>query len=373
MKIKRVYIDNYRFFSSFELKFETNKQNCSTGIYGHNGTGKTTVLKLIKILASTVHQYFNFLNNSGVDDKQKKFVLLFSLDEAYHRIQSKFGNINLEVEFENTKETAVKLAFRDGKILVNGAPLNHYLEKDSKSRLPGILAQFTNFYFYPSIAQLHSELLSQPSASNKKESSNPQVESFVDKLLPFLSAQGAIIEDWTNFTTLTSKELVPLSQQYKDSINNKSKQYNEFKAFLDNILEDKKLASVKDDVVWFSMERRGGSEELIRLQDLSAGEFHLITRIIKLYTSQCSNGLLMFDEPETSFHFEWQKKLLDIIHGVPGCTNNQIIFASHSEHLAQLCDQFIFLSYDSKECRVRVFDDSVAGPTSSQFVKETNA
>lgn len=363
MKLKRLYVDNYRLFNKFEINFEVSPASCSTGIYGKNGTGKTTILKLIKLLTSTVHSYFNFLSSPGIDDKQKRFVLLYSLDEVYARLSNLLGDIHLELDFVNTKATDAKLIFKEGKIWLGNTPLNHILNKDMKHEFPQIVEQFNNFYFYPSIAQVQGDLFRffpQPTsaASQEEKDKLPDSANVVDKLFPFLKQPEEAVNDLIR-TRLFKAELENLTKQYTEEFNGKSNKFSTIKKYIDSFLDGKKLASAKDGYIWFNIKRANNTEDLVPLEDLSAGERHLITKILKLYLSECSNGVLLFDEPETSFHFEWQSKLIDILTNVPGCKNNQFIFTSHSRDLANSCDQFIYINYDKEKCSISLFDDSI--------------
>lgn len=67
---------------------------------------------------------------------------------------------------------------------------------------------------------------------------------------------------------------------------------------------------------------------------LSSGEFHYFTTIISICASIEKNSLVLIDEPETSFHPEWQMKyvnhLKELLQSFNSC---HFIFGSHSHFI----------------------------------------
>jgi len=68
--------------------------------------------------------------------------------------------------------------------------------------------------------------------------------------------------------------------------------------------------------------------EDIELKDLSSGEKQLFFRILSLKRLNVNNAIILIDEPETSLHPEWQRKIIDVYRNIG--ENNQIIIATHS-------------------------------------------
>lgn len=72
--------------------------------------------------------------------------------------------------------------------------------------------------------------------------------------------------------------------------------------------------------------RRG--EEVIQLEDLSAGEKQFLLIIFKVFLMEEEPAVLLMDEPEISLHVDWQHELINVIRELnPNC---QLILATHS-------------------------------------------
>ena len=70
------------------------------------------------------------------------------------------------------------------------------------------------------------------------------------------------------------------------------------------------------------------SNEEFDINSLSSGEKHLFLSILSLKRLKVNNAIIIIDEPETSLHPEWQRKIIDVYKNVG--KNNQLIIATHS-------------------------------------------
>jgi len=66
----------------------------------------------------------------------------------------------------------------------------------------------------------------------------------------------------------------------------------------------------------------------MELKDLSSGEKQLFFRFLSLKRLNVNNTIIIVDEPETSLHPEWQRKIIKVYENIG--ENNQIIMATHS-------------------------------------------
>lgn len=73
-----------------------------------------------------------------------------------------------------------------------------------------------------------------------------------------------------------------------------------------------------------------GKKEPLSLQVLSSGEQHLIVLIGKLVFNTQKDSLVLIDEPEISFHPEWQERFLAIIEEIRKLNNFNVLIATHS-------------------------------------------
>jgi predicted ATP-binding protein involved in virulence len=73
-----------------------------------------------------------------------------------------------------------------------------------------------------------------------------------------------------------------------------------------------------------------GKKEPLALSVLSSGEQHLIVLIGKLVFNTTSGALVLIDEPEISFHPEWQEKFLSILDEIRKLNRFTVLVATHS-------------------------------------------
>jgi predicted ATP-binding protein involved in virulence len=90
-----------------------------------------------------------------------------------------------------------------------------------------------------------------------------------------------------------------------------------------------------------------GKREQLALSVLSSGEQHLIVLIGKLVFSTDRESLVLIDEPEISFHPEWQEKFLSILEEIRKLNGFSALIATHSpiligdrwENVVELAEQ----------------------------------
>jgi energy-coupling factor transporter ATP-binding protein EcfA2 len=69
-------------------------------------------------------------------------------------------------------------------------------------------------------------------------------------------------------------------------------------------------------------------DELLSPYKLSSGEKQILVILLTVLTQDLQPYVLFMDEPEASLHFEWQKRLIDMI--VELNPHVQIILTTHS-------------------------------------------
>lgn len=73
-----------------------------------------------------------------------------------------------------------------------------------------------------------------------------------------------------------------------------------------------------------------GERQRLSLPVLSSGEQHLIVLIGKLIFDTNQGSLVLIDEPEISFHPEWQEKFIGILEDIRGVNGFSALVATHS-------------------------------------------
>ena len=93
-----------------------------------------------------------------------------------------------------------------------------------------------------------------------------------------------------------------------------------------------------------------GKKNKINLDALSSGEQHLIVLIGRLIFETSKESLVLIDEPEISFHPEWQEKFIEILNEIKTMNGFDVILATHSpiligeeywDNVVELADQYI--------------------------------
>lgn len=71
----------------------------------------------------------------------------------------------------------------------------------------------------------------------------------------------------------------------------------------------------------------------LSLEDLSSGEKHEIILLYEMLFNANPNCLILIDEPEISFHVEWQEVFLDNLLDIVKLSNLDILIATHSPQI----------------------------------------
>jgi predicted ATP-binding protein involved in virulence len=128
--------------------------------------------------------------------------------------------------------------------------------------------------------------------------------------------------------------------------------------------------SVSDGIEVFPKTQGPDKPPSIPLSALSSGEQHLIVLIGKLIFEADANTLVLLDEPEISFHPEWQEKFLSILEVVRRINNFSALIATHSSILiGDRWDQVIELAEQGGvDTAAEEFDDRDAEQFGFSFV-----
>jgi predicted ATP-binding protein involved in virulence len=114
-----------------------------------------------------------------------------------------------------------------------------------------------------------------------------------------------------------------------------SKKLDVFISSINNLISFKKIqiSNKKGFIVVSNDERQPDLE--IPLSSLSSGEQHLIVLIGQLIFSISEGSLVLIDEPEISFHPEWQEQFLSILTEIQQLNKFSTVIATHSPMLIQ--------------------------------------
>lgn len=295
MKIKSIYIKNFRALKDFQIGFNNN----INVLIGENGLGKTTILETI----------YNIITSN------KNFIEAESSEGS--KLKVSFTEKELDVVNRLSKKLNRQIFNSEDEIIINNNRTNKKI----------------NFQEEVSIATLAREnwfrkIIYLPTDVNFKKykiESAKKIQSSIDI--------GVILN--SDEMSLNLKEYL-VNIHYKDledmSIGEKPYRIEKFKKLYNSFFEEKEFIGVKDFEPLFKIKSTG---EIHSADELSAGEKQIFFRGGSLLQMDLNNSIILIDEPELSLHPEWQQKILDFYKGIG--ENNQIIIATHSPHIVSSC------------------------------------
>ncbi|MGP2542005.1 AAA family ATPase [Yersinia sp. 2541 StPb PI] len=154
--------------------------------------------------------------------------------------------------------------------------------------------------------------------SNEKERTTEQLNQFFS-----YQNEGAGL-------TVLKVYLDDIKSKYK-VLDNLAMKLNLFKNSVNKLLSFKQLEINFENGFVISPLRRGDIH--LELTSLSSGEQHLIVMLGKLVFGATKGDVVLIDEPEISFHPEWQEDFIDIINEIRGIKDFTVIMATHSHIL----------------------------------------
>lgn len=120
-------------------------------------------------------------------------------------------------------------------------------------------------------------------------------------------------------------------EQKLESLKSTAERLRIFIETLNSMLLFKKLRITPD----IGFQVIGNDEKTIPLRSLSSGEQHLIVLLGEVIFGSVESGLVLLDEPELSFHPEWQERFPEVLSKVVQLNGCTIVMATHSPTLIQ--------------------------------------
>jgi len=104
-----------------------------------------------------------------------------------------------------------------------------------------------------------------------------------------------------------------------------------FEHFINSSLVKKRISTNRvDGLVVQLTETSKWNEKVLKLDQLSSGEQHLLMLAYKIVFEIPEDTFVLIDEPEISIHMEWQEKLADIFDKIGDMRNLRFLCATHS-------------------------------------------
>lgn len=169
-------------------------------------------------------------------------------------------------------------------------------------------------------------------------------------LLPAMSTTAQL-----EFMDVEASSALTVLKTYLDDIQQKfsiledfSGKLRVFKDSVNSLFSFKMIETSVDDGIRVKVS--DGEESYVPLQALSSGEQHLLVLIGRLVFQVDSNSLVLIDEPEISFHPEWQERFLDILSNIQDVNPFSALISTHSPILiGERWDQVVELAEQVRE------------------------
>ena len=360
MKVSELYIKKYHQFEDFKLNLTYPQGHKFAGkplnkvcFIGQSGTGKTTLLELLKEFIKGTTDFFNMGNiQSMALDLPKNYGSLVCLEILYE-------NKEVEIIFDNTSMSELSEYY----VLID-EPIDTEFY---------ILYPNFKLFNYPSDIELPKE--GKKSKNNESQSANEYIDQIPQRagrierkkesirelnVIDFedydinqiwQTINEAIIED----RELEIKKSLEISKilrnpkVLKDVLDKATDEFRKWREetpnpiqdladnYLDKIIGRFNLKvkteldfEKKEDIETIKIQQKNGKE--IPFEALSTGTKQVILTALPLYGLKPKDSIILFDEPERSLYPDIQTEIVDFYTSM--AENSQFFFATHSPLVA---------------------------------------
>lgn len=293
MKIKQIKIEKLFGLEKNDFDIECYPNENITILYAFNGTGKTTLLKLIYAVCNL---------KNDVEEEAKVIIE----NTSFKKIELFFDNYDsISVEKENPRGKDYKYFFNG--CVVEAEVLNERLK----------VLRVTQIF------------------------ANKTVNRGASGIFPKeLSSEESRDDGQRDYWELGFKPIFHVCKGIKDYVS-QNKNLDKVTRFIDLInkefgLEFKTLDVDKEQGLKARLTSEfDKSDESLSMFQLSSGEQNLITLFYELMFEAVTDtpeqqSIVLLDEPESSLHIDWQRNILKAVMGICEKKNMQVLVATHS-------------------------------------------
>ncbi len=301
MKINRFIGKNVRGYMDFDIKFHKGLNF----LIGINGTGKTTVIRLLKGLLQTEPKS---LINIGFNEISVEF----DNNNNLMRFESHINDNNLIIKkFKNNTDTKDSLQVGLG---------------EDEKYYSGLLKVFSNL---KGVSFLELDRLNDFSEDALKEISE-KIYTFVRRNI---AAKNKIEEDFRDSVMSLTKisggdkdrALLEITEKYNKDVAELKSPITRFENSANMFLSEGDKVLRVDDAGEIIIQFKN-QEKTTSIFELSSGEKQLIIMLGHLIFDNAE--VLVIDEPELSLHLSWQMKFVEALQ--TASPNAQFILATHA-------------------------------------------
>jgi len=278
-------IDIHKIYKDKDFKWEVGED--TNILIGKNGTGKSTILKLIHACINKDKEVLEKFNFPAINLKIRKYYE----DETFQNI-----TISNNQNFSDVKSILVDTF--DGK-----AQKCEKNQSDLDCKLSKLVDKF---------GQYQREL------TKNFEKDSQEISEKISKIVENIA--NATPSELQEFQELKIKENTIKETIYRN--------ITLFKKIVNNFLLDTDKEIILDDSKEPLLIKLRKEDRYLSLDKISSGEKQILVIFLTILLEKNEPFILLMDEPETSLHVEWQSKLIESIKRLNN--NIQIIIATHN-------------------------------------------
>ena len=269
IKLKEIYIENYKMFNKFKINFTNNKNESLpiVVIAGANGIGKTSLMEVIF--------YYRYILNES------------SYLEIQYKGDETIINRNLIKEYE-------------------------YIEKQNEERVNKQFKEGSEIAI-SFVPDKYDSLL------------------FLEKSIIYIKAMDNNIDDVKEYILSYYRKESRRLDSYNKAREKIKNYIKEIFTSIDLTFELLDIDDTEKDNEKVTFRNKNGKE--FSIDSLSTGEKTLMSKVLYLYFKDIKNKIIFIDEPELSLHPAWQNRVLKLYENFAKENNCQIIIATHSPHI----------------------------------------
>lgn len=332
---------------------------------GRNGSGKTTIMKLI---------WFIMSGNVLLALREIDFKSCTVATDVYTVTVTRTGRATCKIEMEMDGERVV---FEDD----DGDPEYEPFMESAEDKANPIIISSGNSIFFPTFRRIEGGFSMAANVTSRTRQGN-RAEHDIDETLSSLSRKlsskehvfisaistqdvtslllrryATFSEEINGFQEYVSKNVIEKIRQYENTQSVRQDAdalLSETRAEIEKIEEFRSETMKPLDAIRTLVEKLfqhsgisfgkrlsfGDAAEAVASEALSAGEKQMLSFIC--YNAFHKDTVVFIDEPELSLHVDWQRQLYPILKSQE--SGNQFIFATHSP--------FIYGKYPDKEVSV---------------------
>jgi predicted ATP-binding protein involved in virulence len=361
MRVTEIKVEGL--FDMFDHTIVLNQAHRLTIVYGENGVGKTTLMKLVKDFFSDKGQYIfeyspfrkltiHFDNNEVIEfaktESNNKFLIFLETKNDKQEINYndvKFNNIRklINVYFIET-ERLIKISRASGiAAIINSEPkitIENSVTLFSQSLAKTIKEKTT---LYRKISDdlknsLNQRILDKKVKTDISIAELKRIATDVEDKKQKYKAVGLLGDTNGNIKIpddINDLEKAILAVNIQDvqkqlEIYEEDNFYERLRLFIE-ILNERRFSYKKISISeerGFIFTNTNGKD--LNAEDLSSGEQHELVLLYQLLFTIPENALIMIDEPEMSLHITWQKAFVNDMEEIIKLRNFDILLATHS-------------------------------------------